>query len=63
MNKGANVLAEEIVKKQFKSQVEFNKYYGFSLGFEFLKSLNEMASRRKCETSHHRRLSLRCSPI
>jgi methanogenic corrinoid protein MtbC1 len=28
MIKGANVLAEEIVKKQFKSQGEFNKYYG-----------------------------------
>jgi len=38
MNKGANVLAEEIVKKQFKSQVEFNKYYGES---EFRKYIED----------------------
>ena len=38
MIKGANVLAEEIVKKQFKTQSEFNKYYGES---EFRKYIED----------------------
>jgi methanogenic corrinoid protein MtbC1 len=38
MNKGVDVLAEEIVKKQFKSQGEFNKYYGES---EFKKYIED----------------------
>ena len=38
MIKGANVLAEEIVKKQFKTQGEFNKYYGES---EFRKYIED----------------------
>jgi MerR family transcriptional regulator, light-induced transcriptional regulator len=38
MNKGVDVLAEEIVKKQFKSQGEFNSYYGES---EFKKYIED----------------------
>lgn len=38
MIKGANVLAEEIVKKQFKTQGEFNRYYGES---EFRKYIED----------------------
>jgi methanogenic corrinoid protein MtbC1 len=38
MNKGVDVLAEEIVKKQFKSQREFNRYYGES---EFKKYIED----------------------
>ena len=38
MNKGVDLLAEEIVKKQFKSQGEFNSYYGES---EFKKYIED----------------------
>ena len=38
MNKGVDVLAEEIVNKQFNSQGEFNKYYGES---EFKKYIED----------------------
>ncbi len=38
MEKGVDVLAEEIVKKQFKSQGEFNSYYGES---EFKKYIED----------------------
>ena len=38
MNKGVDVLAEEIVRKQFKTQGEFNSYYGES---EFNKYIED----------------------
>ena len=38
MIKGVDVLAEEIVTKQFKTQLEFNSYYGDS---EFNKYIED----------------------